>query len=58
MASTGVANLQTDAPNFCDAIFDELASQSYITDFSCNPQQVSDGDAAPDAPVTNLPVAE
>ena len=55
---TGVANLQTDAPNFCDAIFDELASQSYITDFSCNPQQVSDGDAAPDAPVTNLPVAE
>ena len=55
---TGVANLQTDAPNFCDAIFDELASQSYITDFSCNPQQVSNGAAAPDAPVTNQPDAE
>ena len=55
---TGVANLQTETPNFCDAIFDELASQSYITDFSCGPQQISDGDADSDSPVTNLPDAE
>lgn len=54
---TGVANLQTDTPNFCDAIFDELASQSYITDFSCNPQQVFDG-GIEDMPVTNLPDVE
>ena len=55
---TGVASLQTDTANFCDAIFDELASKSYITGFTCNPQQVSGGDAVEDAPVTNLPVAE
>ncbi len=55
---TGVANLQTDTPNFCDAIFDELASQSYIDDFSCGPQQIFDGDVAPDSPVINLPDVE
>ena len=51
---TGVAILQTDTPNFCDAIFDELASQSYIDDFSCGPQQITDGDADPDSSVANL----
>ncbi|MCH8025439.1 MAG: hypothetical protein IH866_01475 [Chloroflexi bacterium] len=55
---TGVANLQTDTPNFCDAIFDELASRSYINDFSCGPQEKFDGDADPDSPVTNLPDVE
>ena len=49
---TGVASLQTDTPNFCDAIFDELASQSYIDDFSCNPQQILN-DVNEDASVVN-----
>ena len=51
---TGVAILQTDTPNFCDDIFDELASPSYIDDFSCGPQQITDGDADPDSSVANL----
>ena len=49
---TGVANLQTDTPNFCDAIFDELASRSYIENFSCGPQETLDG-AIEDVPVVN-----
>ena len=54
---TGVASVQTDTRNFCDAIFDTLASQSYITDFSCGPQRIFDG-GVKDAPVTNLPDVE
>ncbi len=50
---TGVASLQTDTSNFCDAIFDELASQSYITDFSCGPQEKLN-DVNGDVPVVNV----
>ena len=52
---TGVARLQTDAPDFCPAVEDEIEAKPYVTSVSCEVADDSPPAGDPNEPVEATP---